>query len=100
MGCKDNEQNVNLIELSTAVDQISKLILDMIQTNRPVLGGEHYINDAELSTILKVSRRTLQQWRTDGAISYIMLGGKVLYRESDVQNLLDSSYMKAFSTTI
>ena len=98
MGDNHNEQNQNLIELSATVDQISKLVIDMAQNNRPLLGGEHYISDAELSVILKVSRRTLQQWRTDGVISFIMLGGKVLYQESDVQKLLDTSYMKSFST--
>lgn len=97
MGGNRNEQSTNLIELSTQVEQISKLIIDISQTLQPTLGGEHYLSDAELSSILKVSRRTLQQWRNDGQISYIMLGGKVLYRESDVQSMLSLCYRKAFA---
>ncbi len=100
MADKHKEQGQNLMELSTTVEAMSKLIIDIAQNNRPLLGGEHYISDAELSAILKISRRTLQQWRTDGVISFIMLGGKVLYKESDVQGLLDTSYMKSFATTI
>lgn len=94
---KDDMQSVGLIELSNQVDQISKLIIDIAQSLHPVLGGEHYLSDAELSSILKVSRRTLQQWRNDGQISFIMLGGKVLYRESDVQFMLESCYREAFA---
>lgn len=94
-----DQQNktVDLIELSAAVDQISELILEIAQESRPTFADERFFSDMELSTILKVSRRTLQQWRSDGRISYYHLGGKVLYKESDVQKLLDSFFMKAFS---
>lgn len=97
MGDIRNEQSTNLIELSTQIEQISKLVVDVAQTLQPTLGGEHYLSDAELSSILKVSRRTLQQWRNDGQISYIMLGGKVLYRESDIQEMLARCFRKAFA---
>lgn len=93
-----DQQNktVDLIELSAEVDQISELILEIAQASRPTLADERFFSDMELSTILKISRRTLQQWRSDGRISYYHLGGKVLYKESDVQKLLDSFFMKAF----
>ena len=46
---KNSEQSQNLVELSTTVDHMSKLIIDMAQNRRPLLGGEHYISDVELS---------------------------------------------------
>ena len=45
--------------------------------------------------MLRVTRRTLQQYRNDGIIPYIQMGGKVLYRESDVQALLERNYVSA-----
>ena len=48
--------------------------------NRPVLGGERYLTDKEVSAQLKLSRRTLQDYRNEGRISYYQLGGKILYR--------------------
>lgn len=87
---------VDLIELSAEVDQIGKVILEMVQNNRPLLGGEHFISDSELSALLKISRRTLQQWRTDGMIPYIMLGGKVLYKESDINAMIEDNYIKSY----
>jgi len=73
-------------------------LLDGIQTlanHRPSLGGEHYLTDKEVSTRLKVSRRTLQDWRTNRQIAYIALGGKTLYRESDIQAMLERNHRKA-----
>lgn len=90
-------QSTNLNELSQDVDQISKLVVDIAKTQRPILGGERFLTDAELSSSLKISRRTLQHWRNDGFISFITLGGKILYRESDVQEMLDRCYRKAFN---
>lgn len=50
----------------------------------------------KLSIMLKVSRRTLQEYRNVGLISYIQFGGKILYRESDIEKLLTDNYRKAF----
>ena len=63
---------------------------------RPTLKGERFLTDAEVSERLKVSRRTLQEYRSTGKIPYIQLGGKTLYQESDIQKLLDTNYNKAF----
>lgn len=62
---------------------------------RPTLKGERFLTDVEVSERLKVSRRTLQEYRSTGKIPYFQLGGKVLYQESDIQKLLDINYNKA-----
>lgn len=49
---------------------------------------ETYLTDKEVQALLKVSRRTLQVWRDNGMIAYIYIGGKILYRESDIQKTL------------
>ena len=67
----------------------------MMQECRPVMDGERYVTDKELSEVLKVTRRTLQQYRNDGIIPYITMGGKVLYRESEVKALLERNYVPA-----
>ena len=61
------------------------------------LDGEHYLTDRELSGRLKISRRTLQEYRNEGRLPYIQLGGKVLYRESDIEKMLRDGYRKARS---
>ena len=63
--------------------EVLALYNKVIGNYRPLLDGERYLTDKEVASILKVSRRTLQEYRNDGVIPYILLGGKVLYRESD-----------------
>ena len=61
-----------------------------------ILGGEHYLTDRELSERLKISRRTLQDYRNNGILPYRQLGGKILYRESDIERVLQSCYRGKF----
>ncbi|KAA6319460.1 hypothetical protein EZS27_030651, partial [termite gut metagenome] len=56
---------------------------------------ERYLTDKEVSEKLKVSRRTLQDYRNEGKISYCQLGGKILYRESDIEKMLEDNYFPA-----
>ena len=61
----------------------------------PPLGGERYLTDKEVIGLLKVSRRTLQEYRTGRKIPFILFGGKVLYRETDIEKLLADNYRKS-----
>ena len=63
---------------------------------RPLLGGERLLTDAEVADYLKVSRRTLQEYRNDGIMPYIEMKGKCVYRESDVEKVLKAHERKAF----
>ena len=40
-------------------------------------GNEQFLTDKEVSAWLKVSRRTLQDYRNNGMIAYYQLGGSV-----------------------
>lgn len=60
----------------------------------PPLDGERYLTDKELSEFLKLSRRTLQEYRKQGILPYIILCGKTLYPESEIQALLTGNYRK------
>ncbi len=71
--------------------------LDRLDKNcKPVFNGELYLTDKELSERLKISRRTLQEWRNSGKIEFIQFEGKILYTESAIQRLLDKHYQKAW----
>ena len=69
-------------------DAYDKLVKFLADENQPLLGGEHYLTDRELSERLKISRRTLQDYRNNGILPYRQLGGKILYRESDIERVL------------
>lgn len=95
------QKNVNeLITLRTegVTDAMQSMkdiesLFDMVTSNyRPLLDGERYLSDVEVSHRLKISRRTLQEYRDNGMIPYFKLGGKVLYRESDLERVLQECY--------
>ena len=79
-------------DLFSELDRIAKDTATMADENQPLLGGEHYLTDRELSQRLKISRRTLQDYRNNGILPSRQLGGKILYRESDIERVLQSCY--------
>ena len=46
--------------------------------------------------LLKVSRRTLQDYRNNGILPYTQVGGKILYRASDIEKTLMKGYKEAY----
>ncbi|MFR9542833.1 MAG: helix-turn-helix domain-containing protein [Rikenellaceae bacterium] len=83
----------------TALQQLAEILqnYDLIATNyRAPFNGEVYLTDKELSERLKICRRTLQEWRDNGVVSYIKLGGKILYAESAVHQMLEKNHFKAW----
>ena len=88
--------NVGVKNALENMKQLLGLYKKMTGNYRPLLHGERYLTDKEVAQILKVSRRTLQEYRNDGVIPYILLGGKVLYRESDLERVLESCYHPAY----
>ena len=82
--------------LFSELDRIAKDAAAIADENQSLLGGEHYLTDRELSQRLKISRRTLQDYRNNGILPYRQLGGKILYQESDIERVLQSCYRGKF----
>ena len=91
------------MELITKTDEVYVSFLrKVIETENAVdtlfadyhspLGNERYLTDREVSKILHISRRTLQEYRSTGQIAYSMVGGKILYKESDIEKWLTANY--------
>ena len=51
----------------------------LFSQRRPPVYGDELLTDKEVSHLLKVSRRTLQDYRSNGILPYIQVGGKILY---------------------
>lgn len=90
---KNNEW---IIHFMGSIDRLLDSFERMTANYRPTLGGERFFTDKEVSVRLKVSRRTLQDYRNEGRIPYIQLGGKILYRESDIERMLADGYRPAY----
>ncbi|ETK02262.1 hypothetical protein N425_05325, partial [Tannerella sp. oral taxon BU063 isolate Cell 2] len=46
----------------------------------------------EVCERLKLSARTLQEYRSRGLLAFYKIGGKILYKQSDLQAMLDRHY--------
>ena len=90
------EKNGWVTHFMERLEQMTEGIEHLATNCRPLLNGERFLTDKELSARLKVSRRTLQDYRTEGRLPYIQLGGKILYRESDIEKILEKGYREAF----
>ena len=87
--------NAGVKRVLESMKEVLALYKNVTGNYRPLFDGERYMTDSEVSEILKVSRRTLQEYRNNGVLPYILLGGKVLYRESDLEKVLELCYHPA-----
>ncbi|GAB6961169.1 helix-turn-helix domain-containing protein [Prevotella aurantiaca JCM 15754] len=61
-------------------------------TAHPMLGGEVYLTGEEVCSQLRLSIRTLQEYRNLGTLPFYKIGGKILYKQSDIQTMLEKHY--------
>lgn len=88
--------NERIVRFFKSLESMLEGLEKMVRNHKSTLNGERYLTDTEVSLRLKVSRRTLQDYRTNGQIPYIQLRGKVLYRESDIEKMLSENHRKAW----
>ncbi len=86
-----DKSDPQVAELFKRMEKAGKTLDKLEASIRPVFNGQRFITDTELAAHLKVSRRTLQEYRSAGIIPYYLICGKVLYKESEIQQLLEES---------
>lgn len=57
---------------------------------------EKWLDNQEFMHLMKISKRTAQHYRDSGIISFSQIGSKIYYKLSDVEELLNKHYNKAF----
>ena len=55
--------------------------------------GDQWLDNDQVCEILKVTKRTLQNYRDNFILPYSQIGRKVYYKESDVQTVLEKNYV-------
>lgn len=84
-------------ELLQTLDDVLPHIEQALKNNKPLFDGERYLTSEELCAILKLSRRTLQDYRNNGILPFIQLPGKVLFRESDIKRELEKRFCASYT---
>jgi predicted site-specific integrase-resolvase len=78
-------------ELTNRLDEI---------TNQLSLKGpdfEQFVDNEKFVQLMKISKRTAQNWRDEGKIAFSQVGSKIYYKISDIDELLKHHYNRAFS---
>lgn len=88
------KESPEIIRFFRNISTLSKMLDDQEKSLRPVLNGERYITDSELAEKLKLTRRTLADYRMNGRLPYYKIGGKLLYKEKDILVLLEKTGWK------
>ena len=70
-------------ELVNRLDDLKSSISEKQKTPK-----DPFLDNQEFIQMMNISKRTAQNWRDDGIISFSQLGSKIYYRMSDVQKLL------------
>ena len=93
------QQDPQMQMFAQLMEGILKKLERYCSTARPMLGGEVYLTGEEVYLTgeevckqLRLSPRTLQDYRDNGTIAYCKIGGKILYRQSDIQAMLERHY--------
>ena len=76
----------------SALQRVRKRIQEVSETHRPLFGGEHFLTGKEVCERLYISPRTLQDYRDRKIIPYTQFAGKILYKASDLERILEENY--------
>lgn len=80
--------------VQSAINSVSRRIKEVAQTHKPLFGGEHFLTGKEVCERLYISPRTLQDYRDKRIIPYTQFAGKILYKASDLEKMLEGNYKR------
>lgn len=80
-----------ITELFKSLERVTETLDRLEESRRQRFYDERYLDDKQLSQKLKISRRALQDYRAGGVFPYYLISGKVLYKESDIENILQEA---------
>ena len=91
-----NKDTPQVKEFISSLDSMLSGIESIVKHYKPHLNGERFLSNNEVSKKLNVSLRTLQKWRDTGLIPFIQIKGKIIYRQSDIDKLLQKHYVESW----
>lgn len=87
-----NYESEEFKELIGQIERAFEDVADVREKHRSTLADEIYLNGEEVMEYLHISARTLQTLRDKRLIGYTTLGGKILYPEKELQQVLYGNY--------
>ncbi|UZD39604.1 helix-turn-helix domain-containing protein [Capnocytophaga ochracea] len=76
----------------SALRGVGKRIVEVVQTHKLLFASELFLTGKEVCERLYISPRTLQDYRDRKIIPYTQFAGKILYKASDLEKMLEKNY--------
>ena len=83
-----DKKSTEIASFFAVLDELLDSISQALKNRTPHLNGDKFLTNKDVCRMLRISTRTLQDWRDTGKIPFIRIKGKILYRESEVLELL------------
>jgi hypothetical protein len=78
-----------MAKLDGGIGETIKYLKSLVNTNEVFDKDEKLLDNTDLCFMLHVSKRTLQRYRREGKLPYILLGQKIYYKTSDVREFVE-----------
>ena len=76
----------------SALRGVGKRIVEVADTYKPFFAGKLFLTGKEVCERLYISPRTFQDYRDRKIIPYTQFAGKILYKVSDLEKMLEENY--------
>ena len=76
----------------TRIDEKATEIIAQLKVGSNQKPEDIFFDNQEMMKLMKISKRTLQEWRDTNYIGFSQLGNKMYYTLADVQKLLKANY--------
>ncbi|MDR1866291.1 MAG: helix-turn-helix domain-containing protein [Bacteroidales bacterium] len=81
-------------DLTAKINSIAGFVIEH-QRKEEAAPADGWVDSYEVCTFLKISSRTLQRLRAQGAVNYSLIRGKTFYRISEISRLLDEHAIRS-----
>lgn len=97
---KFDEEEVRREEIVVLKDNYEKAFKQLDELTEAIKESNLKIDDPFISNekfmrLMDISSRTAQVWRDEKKLGYSQISGKIYYRKSDIEKLLNENYYKA-----
>jgi hypothetical protein len=78
-------------DIQEKLQQITELLNEKQKNPKEI-----FLDNQEFLQTMNISKRTAQNWRDQGIISFSQIGSKIYYKMSDIEELLERTKVKSF----
>lgn len=86
--------NKEILAYKQVLERLKECLVKVLKHYKPVMNGEIYLSGPQICKMLHISKRTLQQYRDDEILPFIQIGGKIIFKQSDILKTLEQNYSK------